>query len=383
MGPELWPWLAVPGGALALGVATINLLSWPRGTPDGRLAERVSVLIPARNEIATIERCVRSAAASAHPLHEIVVYDDGSTDGTSERLAALSEELPLLRVVQGSGLPQGWVGKPHACHQLSRHAQGDLLLFVDADTFLSPEGVGRLASLFQRHGADLVSAVPHQITGSFAERVMLPLLHLTYSAWLPQALVWWSSDPRFLAANGQILAVRRAAYEAVGGFEAVRQEVVDDMAFCRLVKRSGRRVVFADGEHIARCRMYEDARSIWEGFSKNLYEGIGEHPAALLGVAALYTAAFVLPYVVLLIGLTGNPTALLAGGLGVGINLTLRGMLALRHGHPWSSVLLHPLAVLMLLAIGVNSWRWSRRGQIRWAGRVYTQRALREGGHGG
>ncbi|MCB9759055.1 MAG: glycosyltransferase [Alphaproteobacteria bacterium] len=377
----LW-WAVVPGALVALAITLVNLAFWPRGRPGARFDGRVSVLIPARNEAATIQRCVEAAAASAHPLHEIVVCDDGSTDGTGEILLALAARIPTLRVIQGTGLPPGWVGKPHACHQLARAATGDLLLFVDADTFLDPEGVGRVVSLRQRLGAQVVTAVPRQLTGSFFERLLLPLLHLTYTAWLPLPLVYRSADPRFLAANGQLLAIGRAGYDRIGGFEAVRTEVVDDMAFCRRAKESGLRVVFADGHHMARCRMYTSAREIWEGFSKNLYEGLGENPAALAGVVALYGLSFVGPYVALLIGIMGVEAALVPGATGVSLNLALRAALALRYGQSWGSALLHPLGVLGLLGIAVNSWRWSRQGRIRWAGRVYTSRSLRDGVHG-
>ncbi len=358
---------------LACGLTALNALTWPRGEAAGRVAERVSVLIPARDEQATIEACVRHVMASTHPLHEVIVYDDGSTDATPALLTKLAEEFPKLRVAQGDGLPAGWVGKPHACHRLAKLATGDVLIFLDADTRLSPTGLARAASLLTRLRADVVTAVPRQQVGSVAERLILPLLHVTYTSWFPLALTYLSRDVRFLAANGQFLAVRRAAYERAGGFEAVRREVVDDMALCRALKSSGARVVFADGHHIATCRMYQDGRQVWEGFSKNIYAGLGAKPLALVFVIALYTMTFIAPYVWLGLGLSGvAPELVRWGALGVGLNLALRLILMARQRHGALSVLLHPVATLGLLAIAVNSWRWHRRGAIRWRGRTYA-----------
>lgn len=373
-------WLLVLPTALALSLALLNVLTWPRGRRAAASQVAVSVLIPARNEQASIGPVVDAVLAQRHPIRELIVYDDGSTDRTPELLAARQGD-PRLRVERGVPLPEGWVGKPHACHRLSELARGELLLFVDADVVLDPDAVGRVIGLLQDYRADLLTAVPAQVTGSFVERLVLPLLHLTYVAWLPLLLVHRTHDPRFLAANGQILAIRRQAYDAIGGFSAVRTEVVDDMAICRAAKRAQRRVVFADGATLGRCRMYGSATEVWRGFSKNLYEGLGESPALLAFVLALYSSAFILPYLLL-------PAALFAPALlgpalvGVALNLALRLLLAWRYRHPLDSVLLHPVGVGVLLAIAVNSWRWARRGTISWAGRTYAARAQRGVPHG-
>ena len=363
-----WLLVAVPGIALANTV--LNLLWWPRGRIGGPRPDPATVAIPARNEERNITASVRAALASDPPVPQVLVADDHSTDDTPALLRGLAAEDDRLQVVHPPDLPPGWVGKPHACHHLARAATGDWIVFVDADTVLQPDGLHRLMDLARRYRADVVTAVPQQRTVTLPERWILPLLHLTYTAWLPQILVWATADPRFLAANGQVLAISREAYDAIGGFESVRGAVVDDMALCARAKRAGRRVVFADGHHIATCRMYRSMDEIWRGFSKNIYRGLGS-PVALSGALALYLSGFVLPYVALGAGLLALPGLVVPAAVAVGLNLALRGLLALRHGHSVGSVLAHPLAVLALCAIALNSFRWHRRGAVAWAGRIY------------
>jgi len=381
--------LALPA-LLPLGLVLFNSLFWTRGralsAAAGAAPGGVSVLIPARDEVANIERCVRAAAAARGPITEIIVYDDGSTDGTGAVLECLQGELPALRVERGDGLPAGWVGKPHALQRLSAAAKGEVLLNIDADVTLRPDGVLRMLSLLGspdqvRGGLDaaVVTAVPRQRAGSFAERMMMPLLHLSYVAWLPMPLIYRTRDPRVLAANGQLLMIRRAALDAAGGWARVRSSLVDDMALCRAVKQSGRRVVFADGHEMADCRMYSDAASLWRGFAKNFYEGIGGRPRAMVAVMALHLSLFVAPFAALLAAIVaGVPALAAAAGVGVAANLGLRLVMAVRYRHSALSVVLHPVAVLLMMGVLFDSFRWSRRGDIPWRGRSYAARAQRE-----
>ncbi|MEO0605616.1 MAG: glycosyltransferase family 2 protein, partial [Myxococcota bacterium] len=209
----LW-WLALPA-LVPAGMTLFNLLAWPQGRRRTRSIREVSVCIPARNEERTIEPTVRAVLACEPGPAEVVVLDDGSTDETPAILERLAAEDSRLVVERHEGaLPAGWVGKVHACHLLTSKATHDTLLFVDSDTLLEPSGIGRLADLAERHGASAVSVMPHQQTGTPFEALMMPLLHLTYTAWLPMPLVYLTHDERFLAANGQVMWLDRAALDA-------------------------------------------------------------------------------------------------------------------------------------------------------------------------
>lgn len=368
---EYLPWLTVLPAALALMMTVFNIATWPRGKRQP-VTRRVSVLIPARNEALTIETTVR--AALAQPVDEVLVYDDQSSDATPDILRSIAREDERLRVIAGVQLPAGWVGKPHACHRLAEQASGELLFFLDADVTLASHGVEHVCGILDTYEADVVTAVPRQEVGTLIERLVLPMLHVTYVSWLPMPLVWRTNDPRFLAANGQVLAVQRDAYDATGGFAAVRDAVVDDMAFCAMQKREGRRVVFADGHEIATCRMYTSAREVWEGFSKNIFEGIGSVPGLLL-VLVLYLVTFVWPLVAVALG----GAWLWPGLVAVAANVTQRLMLLVRHGHSWVGAILYPVGVLVLCAIALNSWLWHLRGKIMWSGRSYARKEARGG----
>lgn len=347
------------GAFVALALVLVNL--WrvprlrplPRGEAGGPEDARVSALVPARDEERTIEACVR--ALLLEPVHEVIVLDDGSTDQTAR--VARSIDDPRLRVVQGRQLPQGWAGKPHACAQLAQEATGELLLFVDADVRVVPGSVAALALAAGRH--HVVTAVPRQELGTFAERLVVPLLHVVYYALAPLWLVPLVRDPRVVAANGQLLLLRRDALAAFGGHShaSVRGAVVEDQALCRAAKVAGLRVLFADGFSIATCRMYQSASEVRQGFGKSLYAGVGRSPSRLAAALAVVAGVLLLPLLTL------------PGALAL---FALRALLAIRFRQPALSVLLHPAAVAALFAIALDSMVRTHRGGVVWRGRRYA-----------
>ena len=350
-------------------VVAINALTWVRPRPDPSAAPgptarpSVRICIPARNEA---HRCGPPVAAASRQA-AVHVLDDGSTDGTAEVARAAG-----ATVRPGTPLPDGWVGKPWAVHQLGEAAVADgvdIVILLDADVVLNPGAVDAIVT--ELDSCDVFTAVPRQAMGSLAELLVLPLLHLTYVSWLPLALIERVANPRVVAANGQIIALRTSTWTTIDGFSRAADAVVDDLVFCRSAKEAGLRVRFADGQLLGTCRMYEDFGTVVRGFSKNIYEGLGG-PGALWAAILLYLLAFVVPYGVLIAGLLGVPGALVPGAVAVAANLLIRGWLAIRHQHPASSVLLHPFGVLVLCAIALNSWRWSRSAAISWAGRTYS-----------
>lgn len=370
---------------LSLGI--YNLFTWPRRAhrtlaPSG--ASQVSVLIPARNEAHNIEAAISSVLYAAHGtdfLAEIIVYDDQSTDDTAQIVFTHAARDPRVRLIHGSQLPGGWVGKPHACQALLERARAPVVLFMDADVRLKKEALPRLLGFLQEDTTPIVTLVPQQVTDTSFEALMLPLLHLTYVSWLPLRWANRVQHPSFSASCGQVMFARRSVLETLGGFHAVRGEIVDDVALTRVARRSGQPVLFIDGFEIAACRMYRSPREIWRGFSKNLYLGLGS-PAAF-GIALLLNwCAFVAPYL-FAVWWALDPDAFgaqlwpLAFG-GVLGNVLLRAVLARRYAHRKASVIAHPLAVSALIALAFNSLRWVSSGAVHWAGRSYTTCSRRD-----
>jgi glycosyltransferase involved in cell wall biosynthesis len=228
-----WFWLLAVPSLAALGMVLFNLVAWPRGRPKGKMPGRVSVCIPARNEGRRIVNCVAAVLAGEQRPHEVLVFDDGSTDGTADVLERLSAAEPIVRVIRGNGeLPAGWLGKPHACDELARQAAGDVLVFLDADTVVTPTCLNRLGWILDRKRADFVSALPMQATGTLTEQMVVPLLNLSYLCWLPMPLVWLTRFSWLRVATGQMVAVKRAALERAGGWASVAGVVAADVTLC-------------------------------------------------------------------------------------------------------------------------------------------------------
>jgi chlorobactene glucosyltransferase len=257
----------------------------------------ISVIVPARNEARNIERCVRLLLAQSYLNMELIVVDDRSTDETPHILAEIQAERTdeKLRIVQGADLPPGWAGKPHALHQGIAAAQGQWLCFVDADTFAHPDLLGAAYRTAWEQAADLFTILTRQELLTFWERVILPLVFTALSVGFSPRRV---NDPKYpeAVANGQFILIRRSVYHAVGGYESIRGQVVEDKALAEQVKRSGYRLVVGDGRQVASTRMYTSLNEIWEGWTKNIYLGMRDRVGLLLvGAVVGLVGALLLP----------------------------------------------------------------------------------------
>lgn len=356
--------------AVLLGVAVLNLLSAPRLERTRSLSAwpMVSVLVPARNEAHSLAGTLPALLRSAYPALEVLVLDDASEDDTAriaEDCAAASHRLRLLR---GEPLPEGWLGKAWACHQLAGAARGEILVFCDADVTVQPLAVRHTVAAMLRSGAGALTALPRQRFAGCLDAAVVPLVtQLPVLALLPLALVGRVRSPAVAMANGQWLAMTREAYRACGGHAACRDQVVEDLWLARSVKRAGHRLQVVLSGGLLEVRMYRDAPGLREGFRKNLWALTGGGTPALALAAALFALACVLPWSAAVVGVPGAavPLALL---------VLLRVVAAATMGQGAFPLLLHPLGSVALLGLAAASWRGARGGGLRWKGRIIRPR---------
>jgi Glycosyl transferase family 2 len=327
------------------------------------VAEPVSVLLPARDEAETAGACVRAVLAQQGvPDLELLVLDDGSADGTADVVRQAAAGDPRVRLLAGAALPAGWLGKPHACQQLAAEARGSVLIFIDADVVLAPHAVAATVALLRQSGLDLVCPYPRQLADGFGPRLVQPLLQWSWLTLLPLRVAERSPRESLTAANGQLLAVDRQAYEAAGGHAAVRGEVLEDIALLRAVKRAGGHGVVADGTAVATCRMYAGWSDLRDGYAKSLWSAFGS-PAGAAAVVGLLGAAYVAPPVAAALGSRVGLAGYAAGVAG-------RALVARRAGAPvWPDSLAHPLSIAAFGWLVAQSWRRRATNQLTWKGR--------------
>ena len=336
----------------------------------------VSVIVPARNESATIETVVRSVLASTYEPLELLVLDDRSTDDTAALVERLAAEDARLRLVPGEPLPEGWYGKPWACFQGYRAARGDLLLFTDADTRHQPELLARAVGALRAERADLVTVAPRQRCETFWERLVMPQIWLLLGVRYHPSRVNRARRERDVIANGQFILVPRESYEAAGTHEVVRHEVAEDLALAQAFHRAGRKIHFAFAERLMETRMYHSLPHLVEGWSKNVYLGgrrsFPEEPVLRALVPVMLVAAFLFwlvpPAMLAVTGVTEGPGRAAAAATALSALFWMLISYGMRIP-PWYG-LLYPIGALVALFIGARStWRGARR--VEWRGRVY------------
>ncbi|MBL7501599.1 glycosyltransferase [Frankia sp. CNm7] len=366
-GDAVWSgavWSGAAGAALVAAHTVLNTRRWRRPPPARPVGERVSVLLPVRDEAARVGRCLTAVLASTGLADlEVIVHDDASTDATADLVAAIAAGDPRVVLQRGEGPPDGWLGKPHACHRAATAATGTALVFVDADVTLAADGLARAVALLRDTGLDLVSPYPRQEAVTAAERLVQPLLQWSFLALLPLRLAERSPRGSLSAAGGQLLCVDAAAYRRAGGHAAVRAEVLEDIALLRAVKRAGGRGCVADGTELAVNRMYTGAAELRDGYAKSLWAAGGGRPAASAGQVGLLGWLFVLPVLAALRGSWAGLAGYLAGVASRWVTARATA------GRAWPDAAAHPLSICALGWLTALSWWRRHRGTLRWKNR--------------
>jgi chlorobactene glucosyltransferase len=362
---------------ICLCVTTINLsinLFYFRRLdqfPTTKIWPFVSILVPARNEEDNIRRCLESLLAQDYPRYEVIVLNDESTDQTGIILEQMAAHNPHLVVLDGNPLPPGWYGKNWACHQLAEAAQGELILFTDADTIHHPLTLTDGVSSLVAQNADLLTAIPHEKLDSWGERILLPYLFFSCLAFFPIGIAFRLKNPVLCYAIGQFLLFKRSSYLQIGGHQIIKGKIMEDLTLGRMIKKAGLRWRMADGGLRVQCRMYHNFSGTWKGLSRFLFLGYDNKILQLLTVWALTGLAMIGPLLLLILRVAGAIHNLSYGEVcfGIILDLLLWAVAYWRLRFPIYLSFLFPATYLLNFAATLYSGFLITTGRATWKGR--------------
>ena len=330
-------------------------------------AAMVSVIIPARNEEASLAQCLESLVSQTGLSFEIIVVDDASSDGTRQ----IAQSFSQVRVVDAPPLPPGWTGKNNALAEGAKAAQGKWLLFTDADTVHHPGSLARSVAEAEQRSAALLSYSPAQEVHGLWENSVMPVIFAELACtYRPSEIC--NPASRAAAANGQYLLVTRQAYDATGGHTAVATCLLEDVALAQTVKASGRRIFFRFGGDAVRTRMYRSFPQLREGWTKNL---------VLLFPSPLRLAILRLTEFLLIVGSATIAVAAISRGnyrpgslsaiLAV-IIITAFVRRVRKANFSWKSNTLTLFGLPIFSYLLLRSRRAYKKGTVTWKGRTYS-----------
>jgi hypothetical protein len=346
--------------ALSLFLALLNFFTIRTVQNKANLInQKVSILIPMRNEIGNATKCIASVLAQQGLTNfEVIVLDDASTDGTNEVL----KNIPEIKHLTGAPLPQGWLGKVWACHQLSEAATGEVLVFMDADVRVKEHAIA--SSIAKMGDWDFISPYPRQLSSGFIERIFQPFLHWSWFASVPLVIAQSMKVKSMVVANGQLLIIKRPAYLTSGGHQKIKSQVLDDLELARELIASGFKGGVAQGAQISSCLMYQSAPAMFAGYRKSLWRAFGGLPGSILAAALLLSTGVAS----LVFAIAGSTIA----GLSFALILITRLLSSIKAKESFLTLIWHPLAVLIFVGILTYSWVGKFSGKLIWRDRVIS-----------
>ena len=372
-GPGAWAFfwfVAVKGRA--------RLMIRPTPLPTLETPPAVSLIVPCRNEVNGIAACLRSALAQEYAPLEVIAVDDRSDDGTAAAIDALAATEPRLKTlhVRDGELPPGWLGKPNAVCRGIEASSGEWLVFIDSDCTLDPTAVRQAIATGVSREFDLVSFVPRFVPDAFWDAVVTPLCGMATGGMY--SMIWANARhrPQTAFACGQFIAVRRGAYEQVGGHAAIADSAGEDVELARRMKRAGLTPRIGWGMDLVTTRMYSSLREIFNGWGRNFIAASrGRTNRVWAGIAFLLICTLsVWPAMVAGVAhevpLNGRVWFLLSFVHAMLISVVLID------GYRWGRAnpkyaLLWPVGTLVLMALFVRSLYLSKRRQVTWRGNRY------------
>jgi cellulose synthase/poly-beta-1,6-N-acetylglucosamine synthase-like glycosyltransferase len=369
LGPFLWLLFAL---AMILAHARMNRLHRP-GKPLPDPPPLVSILIPAKDEGERITSCLESVLAQDYPNFTITAINDRSGDDTG----AVIDQIALssagrLSALHIKDLPEGWLGKCNALATAAKNAAGKWLLFVDSDVKCAPDALSTMLALAEARNYDAVSMMTRLECHNFWEKLLLPLCAATVSGICTVSLTNDDNRKTIAFANGQFFLIRRSVYESVGGHEAVKDNIVEDVALMRLIKSRDYKTRLFSGQHFASTRMHDTIPKMFSGWGR-IYSGVTLRRPLRIIIAIAFIVSGLTAYAAFIAGLVRHDVSWTSAGAAHLLLLT-----AIVSGiYVWSGnrpryALLYPLAVPVLTAICMHAIRICLTGKIAWRGTEYT-----------
>ena len=334
-------------------------------------SERVSILIPARNEAASIGHAIDAILSNGHLNFEVLVLDDHSDDETASQVQSFVARDSRVRLLESNALPALWNGKQHACWQLANNSKFEWLLFLDADVRLTKDAVSRCVAEQKRSQAPLISGFPMQETGTLAEKILIPLMHYVLLGYLPIDRMRSSMGVGLAAGCGQLFFADKQVYMSIGGHSAIWNSRHDGIQLPRAFRRAGYRTDIFDATDIARCRMYTSTKEVCNGLLKNATEGIA-NARLIVPFTILLIGGSVLPGPSLVLGyLASAPsTAMAILFVAFGISFVPRLIACKRFHQSYFGAVLHPFGVVCFVALQWVAIFRKRLGlTTKWRGR--------------
>jgi len=340
------------------GLSLFNLFTLYRPRISTYAGDRIAVLVPMRNEAQNVEGLITSLSSQAGVPHaHFYLLNDNSEDNTLSALRDAIGDDPRFTILNGSPLPDGWLGKPWALSQLQAATSEEVIVTIDADVRLEKYALASAVTLLMTSGLDFISPYPRQIAGTFAEKLVQPLVHWTWIATLPLKLAARSHRPSMAVANGQFFLIKRPALTEIGGFAAIRNEVLDDVMLARHLMRARFHGTAAAGAGIAHTRMYSSFAEIKAGYGKSLWKAFGGPVGPYLAIALIFFTS-ILPYFYL---------DSLSGLIVIFYLMVTRAVSAVIAREPLRYIFLHPISAAILIYLIIYSL--TRHSTITWKAR--------------
>jgi glycosyltransferase involved in cell wall biosynthesis len=348
-------YLLLSGLALALTLLNALTIKVVKNN-SATITKTVSILIPMRNEEQNVIECINSVSAQEGLKNfEIIVLDDHSEDQTADLLSKFMN----ISKLNGTNLPDDWLGKLWACQQLADASTGEYLVYIDADVRLSRNAV---ASAISKMGKwDFISPYPKQIAIGFVQRLFQPLLQWSWLASVPLFISQKLGIKSMAVANGQFLIIKRDAYFKSGGHQSVKSEVIDDIMLARQLLASGYSGGVAEASQVASCHMYKTAGELVNGYRKSLWKAFGSIFGTSVAILILFISG-VAPFIGAIFGSK-------IGLISFGLIVLSRFISSIRTGTIPNTALLHPLAIVFLIGLIIYSWIGKLTNTLTWRDR--------------